>query len=91
MQAVLLILDADPRLMKSLETFINFQTETISWDQILKIPFGSGHRSAVTWAYGLWEDELRPGSNPFDAALSMSPKMQIAVLQALAFRWGLRQ
>ncbi len=90
MEAVLLILKADPYLMESLKSFINLDTETIFWDQILKISFGSGHRAAVTLAYGVWTDEVRPGSNPFDAALSMSPNLQVATLHALALRWGLK-
>ncbi|HEY8272047.1 MAG TPA: hypothetical protein VIG33_14245 [Pseudobdellovibrionaceae bacterium] len=91
MEAVLLIFKADPYLMESLKSFINLDTETIHWPQIFKISFGSGHRAAITMAYGVWTDELRPGSNPFDAALSLPPKLQIAVLQALALRWGLKR
>ena len=90
MQAVLLILNADPYLKKNIEPFINFETETISWDQVLKIAFSSGHRAAITWSYCIWTDELRPRSNPFDAALSMDQNLQLAVLQALALRWGLK-
>ncbi|MCM2282838.1 MAG: hypothetical protein NDI61_13440 [Bdellovibrionaceae bacterium] len=89
MRAVLLIFGADKFLMESVAPFINFDTETISWDQINKIPFGSGHRAATAWAYGVWTDQPRPKSNVFDAALSMSPGLQAAVLQALALRWGL--
>lgn len=89
MRAVLLIFGADKFLMESVAPFINFDTETIYWDQINKIPFGSGHRAATAWAYGLWTDEPRPKSNVFGAALSMSPGLQAAVLQALALRWGL--
>jgi hypothetical protein len=87
--AVLILLSADPHLMKSVEPFINLDTETISWDAIFKIPFGSGHRGAVSWAYSIWTDEMRPRANIFDGALSMSPALQVAVLQALAKRWGL--
>ena len=89
MRAVLLILNADRRLMNSVSPFINFDTETIFWNEICKISFGSGHRAAVTWAYSIWTDELRPRANCFDAALSMTPDLQAAVLQALALRWGL--
>lgn len=91
MRALLLILEADSNLLKSVETFINFDTETIYWQQILKIPFGSGHRAAITWAYGIWTDEVRPNSNCFDAAHSMTPNLQAGVLKALALRWGLSQ
>ena len=90
MQAVLLILNADPNLMERVRSFINVESETISWDPLLKMGLGSGHRAAITWAYGVWTDELRPESNPFDAALSLDPKLQVAVLKALGLRWGLK-
>jgi len=90
MEAVLLILNSDPYLMEAVRSFINIDTETISWEPILKMGLGSGHRAAITWAYGVWTDELRPKSNPFDAALSMMPNLQVAVLKALALRWGLK-
>lgn len=89
MQAFLLILSADPYLMKAVAPFINLKTETIYWDKILKIPFGSGHKGAIRWAYGVWTDEM-PYGNCFDGALSMSPLLQVAVLEALCLRWGLR-
>ena len=89
MCAVLILLSADAHLMKLVEPFINLETETILWDEILKIPFGSGHHSAISWAYGIWTDEMRPSANLFDGALSMSPALQVAALQALAKRWGL--
>ncbi len=43
----------------------------------------------MLWAYSLWTDEIRSRANPFDAALSLTPKLQIAVLKALSIRWGL--
>ena len=89
MCAVLILLSADSHLIKSVEPFINLDTETILWDEILKIPFGSGHRAAISWAYGVWTDEMRPSANLFEGALSMSPALQVAALQALAKRWGL--
>lgn len=90
MAAVLLILNADPNLMERVKPFINLENETIFWEPILKMSLGSGHRAAITWAYGAWTDELRPRSNPFDAALSLTPNLQVAVLKALALRWGLK-
>ncbi len=89
MRAVLFILNADPHLMNSVWPFLNLETETIFWDEIFKIPFGSGNRAGASWAYCIWTDELRPRANCFDAALSMTPNLQAAVLQALALRWGL--
>ncbi len=89
MQAVLHVLRADPYLYDRVSPFINFDTETIYWNEIFRMGFGSGHRGAVTWCYGIWVDEPRPRSNCFDAALSMDPRFQVAVLEALAMRWGL--
>ncbi|HEY8270423.1 MAG TPA: hypothetical protein VIG33_06000 [Pseudobdellovibrionaceae bacterium] len=88
MKAVLEILNADSFLMESVMPFIDFQNENIYWDQIFKNSFGSGHRGALLFAYAIWTDEVR--SNPFDAAFSMGPKLQIAVLKAMALRWGLQ-
>ena|ERR1700692_2151608 len=90
LEAVLMILNADPNLMERVRPFINIETETISWEPLLKMGLGSGHRGAITWAYGIWVDEPRPGSNPFYAALSLDPNLQVAVLKALGLRWGLK-
>ncbi len=89
MRAVLHVLKADPSLYERVIPFINLQTEPIFWHDIFRLGFGSGHRGAVTWCYGIWVDEPRPRSNPFDAALSLDARLQIAVLEALAMRWGL--
>ena len=89
MRAVLLIFQADAHLMNMVAPFINLKTETIYWDQIFKIGLCSGHRASSVWAYSIWTDELRPKANPFDAALSLSPALQRALLQALVLRWGL--
>lgn len=89
MRAVLLILNADPFLMEAVTPFINFETETIHWEKIQKLSLCSGHKSAVRWAYGIWTDEM-PKGNCFSGALNMSPFLQVAVLEALCLRWGLR-
>jgi hypothetical protein len=90
LRAVLLIFNSDPYLMNAVSPYINFETESIYWDKINKIPFCSGHKAAVTWAYGVWTDEQKPRANCFDAALRMSSHLQVAVLEALCLRWGLR-
>jgi len=87
MKAVLEILNADPFLMESVNPFIDFRNETIHWDLIFRNSFGSGHRGALLFAHAIWSDEIR--ANPFDAAFSMSPRLQAAVLKAMAMRWGL--
>ncbi len=88
-RAVLMILEADPYLKKALSPYIDLNLESIYWDEIFEIPFGSGHSALVSWAYGIWTDEPRPRANVFDGSLNLSPKLQAAVLNALALRWGL--
>jgi hypothetical protein len=89
MQAVMMIFNADEFLLESVSPFIDLETETIHWDKILKLPFGSGHKGALRWAYGVWKDDM-PKGNCFDGALSMSPFLKVGVLEALCLRWGLR-
>ncbi len=90
MQAVLHVLRTDSYLYERVSPFINLDTETIYWNEIFRLGFGSGHRGAITWCYGIWRDEPKPRANCFDAALNMDPRFQVAVLEALAMRWGLR-
>lgn len=88
MKAVLEILNADSFLMKAAKPHIDFENESIYWDKIFQNSFGSGYRGALLFAYSMWTDEVR--ANPFEMAFSMSPKLQIAVLKAMALRWGLQ-
>jgi hypothetical protein len=89
MRAVLCLLKADPTLFQRVRPFIDFDRESIYWDQISKISFGSGHRGAIALAYGIWTDEQKSRANVFDGALSMDSRLQAAALRALAIRWGL--
>lgn len=89
MRAVLCVLEADQDLFVRVKPFIDFEAETIYWGQLSRISFGSGHRGALTWAYSIWTDEPKPRANAFDAALNMDSRLQLAVLKALAIRWGL--
>ena len=91
MRAVLHVLKADAHLYERVLPFIDLRNETIYWEPLLKVSFGSGHRAAITWIYGIWTDEMRPKANCFDAALSMDPTLQVAVLEALAMRWDLKR
>jgi hypothetical protein len=90
MCAILLIFCADTVLMESIEPFVDLKTESIDWEQIRRIPFGSGHRAATSIAYSIWTDKILEGGNPFELALSMEKPLQRACLQALAVRWGLK-
>ncbi len=89
MRAVLMVLEADPYLKDMLSPHIDVELETIRWDRIFPIRFGSGHSTVVSWLYGLWTDEPRPRANVFNGSLNLTPRLQAAILQALALRWGL--
>ena len=89
MRAVLLIFNADPFLMEAVAPYVNFETESIYWNNILRLPLSSGQKTAVRWAYGVWTDE-QPKGNCFGGALSLSAHYQVAILEALCLRWGLR-
>ena len=89
MRAVLMILEADPYLKNMLSPHIDLDLESIRWDRIFQFRLSSGHSTAVSWLYGIWTDEPRPRSNVFDGSLNLTPKLQAAILNALALRWGL--
>jgi hypothetical protein len=89
MRCVLTVLEADSYLKSALSPHIDLELETIHWDRIFKIPFSSGHKTAVSWIYGIWTDETRPRANVFGGALNLSAHLQTAILNALALRWGL--
>jgi len=89
MRAVLMIFNADPYLSECALPFVDTERDSICWDPLFKMGFGSGHKAAVVFAYSVWTDEIKENCNPFDAALSMSQDLQAACLKALALRWGL--
>jgi hypothetical protein len=90
MLAVLTVFSSDAHLMAQVRPFIDLDLESISWKEIFKIPLGSDYQGAIGFAYGLWTDRVQEKTNPFDAALSLSPRIQAALLQGLALRWGLK-
>ena len=89
LRAVLRIIEADDFLARNVLPFIDCERESIEWDKIFSMSYGSGHYAAVTMAYGIWTDHLKAGCDPFDMAFSLGPNLQRAVLSALAIRWGL--
>lgn len=89
MRAVLMVLEADQNLKDMVAPHIDLELESIRWDRIFQIRFGSGHSAVIAWLYGLWTDEPRPRSNVFDGSLWLPPRLQVATLNALALRWGL--
>lgn len=89
LRAVLRIIESDDFLVRNVLPFIDCERESIAWDRIFSMSFGSGHYAAVAMAYGIWTDHQRAGCDPFDMAFSLGPNLQRAVLSALALRWGL--
>ena len=89
MRAVLLVLDADPYLKPMIEPHIDLQNESIYWSEIFKLPFGSGHKAATAWLFGFWTDEQNPDADVFSKSHSMDRRLQLAVISALALRWGI--
>lgn len=89
MRAVLMIFNADPYLSECVQPYVDTERDSICWDPLFKMGFGSGHKAAVILAFSIWTDEVRENCNPFDAALSLSPGLQMASIKALALRWGL--
>jgi hypothetical protein len=89
MGAVLRIFNVDHALMTAVKPHIDFENESILWDEIFALPLDSRQRAAAVWAYSIWTDKPRGRINSFDIAFSMDRPLQIAVLEALALRWGL--
>lgn len=89
MRCVFTVLDAASNLRAALSPYIDLNLESIYWERIFKLPLSSGERTLVSWIYGLWTDEQRPRANVFDGSITLPPQIQIAVLKALALRWGL--
>lgn len=89
MLCVLTILTADKAIEKAVEKYIDLYNESIDWDSIFAVKWNSEQIGSIHWAYSLWTDELKLKSNPFDSALSANSHQQVAILRALALRWGI--
>lgn len=89
MSAILMVLEADPYLKEMLSPHIDLDLDSIRWDRIFQFRLSSGHSTVVSFIYGIWTDEPRPRANVFGGALNLTPKLQAAILNALALRWGL--
>ena len=89
LRAVITILVSDPELVRKALPYVNIDRQEIDWDGIYANDFGGAHSAALSWAKAVWCDKVAAKSDPFDMAFSMNPKLQSAVLRALAIRWGL--
>ena len=91
MRAVLKIVQADRFLEELVMPHIDVGNDSIDWDRIFKNHFCSGHRAAISFAYSVWTDQIRPRANPIEAAYSMDDTLKVACLRALAIRWGVAE
>lgn len=90
MRAVLTIFTVDEELKRKALPFVDVERDRIDWDGILANDYGGGHGAAVKWALAIWGDCVPEGADPFGRAFAMGDPLRIAVLNALAIRWGLR-
>ena len=89
LRAVITILASDPELVRKALPHVNIDRQEINWHDIYANDFGGGHSGALAFAKAIWCDKVSTKSDPFDMAFSMDPKLQSAVLRALAIRWRL--
>jgi hypothetical protein len=88
-RAVLLIFEADGELRAKALPYVDIENEVVDWDGIYENDFDGGLWAALTWAKAIYCDQVSTTSDPFDRAFAMDQKLQVAVLRALATRWGL--
>lgn len=81
--------NASEELKRKVLPFINIERETIDWPKIWSQDFSGGHSAAVCWIQALWCDRVQTKLDPFDRAFAMDQSLQMAVIKALAIRWGL--
>ena len=92
MRAVLAIFSYDHFLMEFIGKAVDFENDSVDWDEIFAASLNAGQHAACLWAFSLWRDELRGDyPNMFEAALSMDTNLKTAVLRALRMRWGLQR
>ena len=90
LRAVLRIFNSDNELKRKALPHVNIERQSINWPKIWSNDFCGGHAAAILFAQALWCDRVETKSDPFDHAFAMDPKLQIACLEALAIRWGLK-
>lgn len=87
-RAILRIFNADEELKRKALPHVNVERESINWPAIWNNDFGGGHSAALVWAQAIWCSMVETKADPFDRAFAMDPKLQFAVVKALAIRWG---
>jgi hypothetical protein len=89
LRAVLHLFNYDRQLEAKALPHVNVERQFINWPAIWSNDFSGGHSAAIVWAKALWTDHVERKSDPFDQAFAMEPRLQAAVIEALAIRWGL--
>jgi hypothetical protein len=93
MRAVLRIINTDQELQRKALPHVDIARESIDLPKIWANDFGGGHSGALCWAMSIWCDKVATNIrnlDPFDRAFSLDVQLQIAVIEALKIRWGLK-
>lgn len=88
LRAVLRIFQYDEELRAKALPFLDVGRHSIDWEGIGENDFGGGHSAAVLWAKAIWCSRIETKSDPFDRGFAMNSGLQLAVIEALAIRWG---
>lgn len=91
LRAVLRIFSYDQELRAKALPHVDIERQSINWTRIWINDFSGAHSAAVIWAQAIWCDQVETKSDPFDRAFAMDPGLQIACIEALAIRWGLKK
>lgn len=93
------ILSSDDELRRKTNKHIKPQKREINWDAILTTDFGSGHYSAIYWAFSLWSgnswqwNDKGERIEPIDtmsSAYYMDDNLQRTAITALELRWRIK-
>ena len=93
------MLTSDQELRSKTSRHLKPKKREIKWSSIMSTDFGSGHRAALHWAFGLWAGSCWGGWEDDDGkeiprvditsvSYSMGQKLRFVALLAQAYRWG---
>lgn len=94
------IFTSDDELRRKTTKHIHPKKREINWDAILKTDFGSGHYSAIYWAFTLWAgnswqwNDKGERIEPIDTmsrAYYMDENLQRIAITALELRWRIKE
>lgn len=88
-RAVLKIFNYDMELRAKALPHVDIERQRIDWTSTWANDFSGGHAAAILWAQAIWCDRVETKGDPFDRAFAMDFRLQRAVIEALAIRWGL--